>query len=413
MKEKRKITTTEVVTYSVLAITVVVLVFSFSILMKMIAWNNQYKEGMAEADKINNAITSINAIYDKYAIKNEQVVDPTVTAIRGYVEGLNDKYAYYLSPEETSQEDMVNNEESVGLGVLTVAVKNGYMVYKVFDGTTAATNGIKIGDILTQVNDIKYDASNPNDLIKEIQNNKDKSIDVHICHVLNNDAEDFQTEEVVLQLTPSDYETKSVSSYEINGYTVIQIDKFTNKTYTEFKDCIDSLTSKGVSEFIIDLRNNTGGSLDTIIAITDYIVQAGTLVKVTDKDGNVEETIMSDDHEIMGEFVVLTNNGTASASEFFAQTIKDFNKGITVGTKSYGKGTVITGFDIKNGGRVWLSTGYYLTNSGAMLEGVGVEPDIEVELDVDNFFDLYTMSHEEDTQLQAAVDYLEHLEYKG
>ena len=136
----------------------------------------------------------------------------------------------------------------------------------------------------------------------------------------------------------------------------------------------------------------------------DFLVPEGLIVKIVNNVGEVTEEYYSDESSFDGDFVVLVNEVTASASELFTQTLRDFGMAKVVGMKTYGKGTVLSSYTLPNGGNVTFSTGLYTTNSGAFLEGDGIVPDYEVDLTYEKYMKRYELPIEEDDQLQKALE---------
>ena len=186
----------------------------------------------------------------------------------------------------------------------------------------------------------------------------------------------------------------------------IKIEEFSTISANEFITAMETFKSKGYTKYIIDLRNNPGGHLESVLPITDYMVGEGVILSIQDKEGKTISTFTSDAEEFYGDLVVLVNENTASASEMFSQTIKEFGKGLIVGKTTFGKGTVVTEYTLSNGGTATISTGTYRTHSGECLEGIGVIPDYEVDIEYDDVLYFYELTDEEDSQLQKALELL-------
>ena len=149
------------------------------------------------------------------------------------------------------------------------------------------------------------------------------------------------------------------------------------------------------------MRNNPGGILDTCVSITDLIVPEGKIVYTLDKAGE-EEALFSNKKQIEIPLVVLVNEGSASASEVFTGAVKDYGVGKIVGTKTYGKGVVQTLKSLGDGTYIKLTTSEYFSPKGNKINGVGIEPDIVVEMP-DDLSNPYNPTYEEDAQLQRAI----------
>lgn len=152
---------------------------------------------------------------------------------------------------------------------------------------------------------------------------------------------------------------------------------------------------------VLDLRDNPGGSLQTVVAIAGHILPKGLVVYTEDKDGDRKEYTCDGKDELQVPMVVLVNGNSASASEILAGSIKDYKKGTILGTTTFGKGIVQKIFAISDGSAVKLTISHYYTPSGADIHGVGIAPDEELELDVEAYLEDGT-----DNQMNRAKEIL-------
>ena len=148
-------------------------------------------------------------------------------------------------------------------------------------------------------------------------------------------------ESIDYTLTRAKYDIESVVSKDIEGVAYVRINKFAANTSQKFKSAMNNFNEQNFEKYIIDLRNNSGGHLETIVDILDFMVGEGKIVSIVDCNGEENYEYVSDKNEFNGDIVVLVNGNTASASELFAQTMKDFNKATIIGTQTFGKGTVV------------------------------------------------------------------------
>ncbi len=155
----------------------------------------------------------------------------------------------------------------------------------------------------------------------------------------------------------------------------------------------------------MDLRNNGGGLVSSVCAILDRLLPEGLLVYTEDKYGNREEESSDAEHFFDKPMAVLINGNSASASEIFAGAIKDYEAGTLVGTTTYGKGIVQKIYPMSDGTAVKLTVSKYYTPAGNNIHGIGIEPDVEVELEKSLKNDV-VVSKEEDNQLQKALEVL-------
>ena len=186
------------------------------------------------------------------------------------------------------------------------------------------------------------------------------------------------------------------------GY--IQISEFQSNTYLEFCDYLAMLEQEGMQGLIVDLRDNPGGLLSSVVNILDVILPEGTVVYTEDKYGN-RDTYKSDSSCINYPMVVLVNGNSASASEIFAGAIKDYDYGTLLGTTTFGKGIVQTIFPLEDGDALKVTTAKYYTPDGCNIHGTGIEPDVELEYE---FLGPEGESYDKqyDNQLQEAIKML-------
>ncbi len=317
--------------------------------------------------------------------------------LSGYASGV-DKYSTYLNKDNysayTSQMD--GKYSGIGISVKYMASTGLFKVINVKSNSPAANAGIKIGDYLYKIGekvvpDISYEEAIS--LLKA-----ENGTEMHLI-VLRDDKE------LEKKLTVAEYLTSSVSYkllYSDIGY--LSISEFDNNTGKDFKEAVEKLTEKGATQFIFDVRNNTGGSLTTVVEVLDYLLPEGTLVTLKDKAG--QENVYSSDKKAFGKkFTVLINESTYSGGELFAAAIRDYKAAKLIGKTTYGKGYAQEVIPLSEGA-LYLSTKLYYPPNGENYEGVGVKPDKEVELSAELEERFYELSPEEDTQLVAALEQL-------
>ena len=184
------------------------------------------------------------------------------------------------------------------------------------------------------------------------------------------------------------------------GY--IAVSEFDKITSTQFIKALDSLESQGEKGLIIDLRNNGGGLYDTAVAMLERMLPKGLLVYQEDKNGNKQEDFAKKDDQFNKPLVILVNENTASASEIFAGAIQDYGKGKIVGTKTFGKGIVQSVIPLYDKSAVKLTVAKYYTPKGRNIHGIGIEPDVKVELK-EELRQKPIVEKEEDNQLTKAI----------
>ena len=188
------------------------------------------------------------------------------------------------------------------------------------------------------------------------------------------------------------------------GYvSVLEFDQITGGQFTAE---IEELEQQGMEKLIVDLRDNPGGELTTVVDMVDYIVKdGGRILTVADKYGKEEIYKAEDGHSLDLPMVVLVNENSASASEVFTGAVKDYGVATVVGTRTFGKGIVQTLFPLSDGSAVKLTTNHYYTPDGHDIHEKGVEPDVVEELN-EEAATMAVVPEEKDNQLQKAIEIL-------
>ena len=218
---------------------------------------------------------------------------------------------------------------------------------------------------------------------------------------LQRDEEVFDVEVTRRQI---DVKTVNYRMMDDNiGY--IQIEEFDEVTSEQFSQALDSLIEQGMEALVIDIRNNPGGILNTVVAMLDELLPEGTIVSVKDRNGTAQEYTSDAGTKLTVPLTVLINGNSASASEIFAGAIKDYGVGTLVGTTTYGKGIVQTAFSLSDGTGVKITIEDYYLPSGKSIHKVGVDPDVEIDLP-DELKTYVTIPEDEDVQLQKAIEIL-------
>ena len=224
-----------------------------------------------------------------------------------------------------------------------------------------------------------------------------------------NIAADFSVD---MSFTRDDIATDSVDGEMLNdniGYIRVTgfnttSDNGEKSTFSEFKDKITELQSSGMSKMIVDLRDNPGGVLDEACNMADMILPEGIITYTETKSG--KRTDYNSNAESLDiPIVILINENSASASEVFTGALKDYGKATVVGKKSYGKGIVQSVLPFYDGSGMSLTVAKYYTPNGTCIHGIGIEPDVEVDMP-DEYKDMYAsmVEHDKDTQLQKAIE---------
>ena len=317
----------------------------------------------------------------------------------GAIYSLDDRYSAYFTAEEYSK--VLDNNEGLGAGIGVDVTKHpdtgNIYVINVYNGSPAEAAGFKSGDSIVSV-DGKNVADLGFDSAVALIGGKEGTV----CKIgVLRDGE-----ETVLEPVRGRYVMTSVYYHMIDTVGYIQITDFNTATVAQFKDAVADVTDKGATSLIFDVRQNSGGTLDSVEKILDIILPEGDVVSATYKNGNKKVLFSSDKNEIDLPMTVLCNEKTASAAELFAAAIRDFGKGKLVGETTYGKGVMQRTFGLSDGSAVRLTIAYFNPPSGINFNGEGLTPDVSVELTDDQDKYYYFLDDQTDPVIKEALEVL-------
>ena len=386
------------------------------------AESNQAKnqDGSLDLNRITKKITTLQQIIDKYYLFDEDTTKVEDWIYKGMMYGLNDPYTTYYTAEEYQKLSEDTEGEYHGIGVMISQNRSTGMitVIKVFKDTPAAEAGMRPGDVLYKVGDMEVTGMDMDILVKDYIKGKDGS-EVALTVFRQDEGEYVDLKMERRNVTVQTVEYQMLEDHV--GY--IAVSQFDVVTADQFKAAVDDLEKQGMKKLLVDLRNNPGGVLDTVVDMLDYILpddlmiegdkdlvrtntEATLLVYMADKNGKGGQEYASDGHSLDIPLAVLVNGECASASEVFTGAMKDYGRATVVGTKTFGKGIVQNLIPLDNGTAIKMTTAHYYTPSGFDLHGKGIEPDVEVELK-EELKNQITVDVKEDNQIQAALKALD------
>ncbi|MBP7255058.1 MAG: S41 family peptidase [Negativicutes bacterium] len=325
------------------------------------------KVGVVNTIKILGIYSLINKSY-----VNDVVSDKLVAGmIKGMVESLGDEHSIYLDKKMYQEMLMKTEGYFGGVGIVLGVKDKDLTVVAPIEDTPGFLAGIKPGDIIVAIDQINVKELSLEEAVNKIRGAQGSTVVLSIKR-----AEEIKD----YILIRSNIEIKTVKGEILdNNVGYIRIAMFSEKTATELNKVYQELINKGATAFVLDLRSNPGGLLQASVAAANLFVPQGPVVSVVHKDGS-KEVYSSNLASINYPLAVLINGGSASAAEILAGAIKDTNAGTLVGTKSYGKGSVQGVIPIGNAEAIKLTIAKYYTPSNVSIDGVGIEPNIIVEL---------------------------------
>ena len=349
-------------------------------------------------ERIEEKTSLLQSIIDEYFLFEEDQKKIEDGIYAGMMNGLGDPYSIYYTKEEYKalNEETEGKYSGIGASVSQNPNTKIITIVNVFDNSPAKEAGLMSGDIIYKI-DGEEVVGGDLDLIVKTKIRGEEGSQFTMTVLRGDDRK-----EVELELTRRTIEVQTVSTKMLEddiGY--IAVSQFDALTSEQFKAGIENLQSQGMNKLVVDLRGNPGGLLDQVVDMLDYILPEGLILYTEDKNGEGEEFYSDDKDELDIPMVVLVNENSASASEVFTGTFKDFGWGKVVGKTTFGKGIVQNVLPLGDGTAVKITTQHYYPPSGYDLHGVGIEPDVEVDLD-----EGAVIGEDSDNQLITAIEIL-------
>ena len=364
-------------------------------------------EGSGELDleRISEKLSQIEDLVDELYLFEDQIEPDKGEAgvYQGFIFGLNDPYAAYYTPEELASFMDETKGTYCGIGAMVSQDVRTQIstIVRVFEGSPAEEAGILPGDVIYKVDGELMAGVDLTLLVNNYVKGEEGS-QVAIT-VYREDTGEY----VDLTVTRRFIDVQTVSGKMLeDGIGYVSVIEFDEVTAKQFKDKIEDLRGQGMERLIIDLRDNPGGELNTVVSMADYLIgDGGRILTISDKYGNEEIYKAEDGHSLDIPMVVLVNENSASASEVLTGALKDYDAATVVGTQTFGKGIVQSLIPLSDGSAVKLTTSHYYTPGGLDIHGKGISPDVEVELG-DEARRMAVLPQELDNQLQKGIEVL-------
>ncbi len=329
--------------------------------------------------------------YEADEVTQEQLEDGMY---EGLIEALGDPYSEYYTEEELA--DLIEQTQGtyygIGAYIGTDTDTQLPVISGVIEGSPAQEADLQAGDIIYKIEGEEVTGLSLEDIVMRIKG--EEGTQVTITFVRDGESIDKT-------LTRAKIDSPTVAYEMLDGNIgYLQITEFDDVTIDQFNEAFTSLKSDGMQSLIIDLRSNPGGNVSTVTAIAEQLLPEGLIFYMEDKDGNrTEYTCEGANFDL--PLVVLVNEYSASASEILSGAVQDAGIGQIIGTQTYGKGVVQNIFQLSDGTAVKMTVANYYTRGGQNIHGIGITPDVEVELDAEAYVEDGT-----DTQLNAAIEIL-------
>ena len=392
MEEKKRYKVYKIIMLIVLVVFITFMITSIGLYQYFVKGDNLNKHLLLSASKeskdIANSLDTYKAILDKYYLGEINEEKLKEGAIKGYIEGVGDKYTEYISKEEMEEymEDTKGNFVGIGIYMIQDKKTDKIMIVAPIKNSPAEKAGVQAGDLILAVDGQECTANDMNIISTKIKGEAGTTVKLKLQRGNENLELEIKRESVTVNPVESKMLESSI------GY--IKFTSFDENTSEDFKKNFESLQKKGAKSLIIDLK------------IADYVTEKDSVL-LYEVDKENKEIIKKSKNEpiIKMPIILLTNENTASSSEILAGALKDLGKAKIVGTKTYGKGVIQEILTLPDGSGIKITTEKYLTPNKTEINKVGIEPDEKVELpeDLKNALEI---EEKKDTQLQKAIQML-------
>ena len=325
-------------------------------------------------------------------------------AAAGMIEGLGDRWSYYMTAEsfENYKEQMSNSY--VGVGITVTQREDGYLdIMEVVKGGPADSAGMEPGGVIIRVGEQDISEVGINGATKLIKGEEGTEVTLTVR---------YGDQERVFTVTRAYFEvTVAWGQMLEDGIGMVTIENFDGRCAQETIAAIEELLAQGAEKLVLDVRNNPGGYKTELCKVLDYLLPEGPLFRSEYYDGSTQVD-SSDENCLEIPMAVLVNSESISAAEFFAAALAEYEAATVVGQQTIGKGYFQNAYELSDGSAVGLSIGRYTTPNGVSLTGVGITPDVVVEVDETLFWQIYygQIGWNEDPQVLAAVEVLKNAE---
>lgn len=330
-------------------------------------------------------LEAIEEVIGEYYYQEEDInTDAMIEGMyAGIVDSLGDPYSVYYTAEEWKQ--MMQDTEGIYYGIgayISLDKTTGFgKINGVIENTPAQDAGLRENDIIYKIDGESAQGLDLTEIVSRIKG--EEGTTVHLTIYREGESDYLEMDVVRRQIESPTVNYEMLDDHI--GY--IQITEFDDVTVNQFDEAMKEIQKADAAGLILDLRSNPGGSLSAVVDISRQLLPEGLIVYTEDRSGKRMEYSCDGDHEIRIPLVVLVNGNSASASEILAGAIKDYEKGLLVGTTTFGKGIVQRILPLTDGTAIKLTVSAYYTPEGNNIHNIGIEPDIICEFDGDAYYD--------------------------
>jgi carboxyl-terminal processing protease len=367
--------------------------------------------GLSSSEKVDfKTLNQILDILKKEYVDPERLDDRALyeAAINGLLKSLSDTGTFYVDPDTYRINVLPSSGTFEGIGA-TVSQQGGEIVIVApIKGTPAEAAGIRSGDVILAVDGESTDGWTVDQAVLKIRGPAGTPVTLTIRH------SDQTTEDITIvrdeirvesvSTTPPGGALEDEDGNPVTDIAYVRITEFTGRTEEELRPVLRDVSEGGYKGMVLDLRGNPGGLLDTVVGVADMFLDRGVILVEVSRNGDERVYNATSGGEAVDiAIVVLVDQFSASGSEVLSAAIQENGRGILMGEKTFGKGTVNTARPLSDGGALFVSIARWLTPDRIQIDGVGIQPDIEVTLSDED------INLRRDTQLLRAIDYLRSL----
>jgi carboxyl-terminal processing protease len=300
----------------------------------------------------------------------------TYGAIRGMLETLGDDgHTRFQTPAEREQNDLSLSGTYVGIGVKLEEEKGEIVVAAPIQDSPAERAGITTDDVLVAVDGKSVRGDEVSEVVEKVKGPEGTEVEVTVLH-------DGKKRTYELRRAEIDSPVVSWTVIPDSDVAVVGLSSFSDDSARELQDAFEEARAAGAKRFVLDLRNNPGGRLDQAVEMAGYFLEPGSVVYIRkDASGEREEiTVEGDPESTNAPLAVLVNGGSASSAEILAGALRDNGRATVIGVTTYGTGTVLSEFVLRDGSSILLGVAEWLTPDGDFIRETGIEPDVKVPL---------------------------------
>ena len=341
-------------------------------------------------------LEQLEALLLNFYVDGADATELEDAAAHAMVAALGDRWSYYIPADEYAAYQEQKKNAYVGIGVTIRETETGYPIDKVTEGGPAEKAGLLAGDIIVAVDGTSVVGMPVSDGKALVQGKKGTTVQITV---------DRAGERITFDVKRDTIQTQVATGQLLEGNIgLVTIENFNTNCYSESKAAVEALIEQGAVALIFDVRYNGGGYASEMVDLLNYLLPKGDLFRTVDYMGN-ESVDKSDASCVEMPMAVLVNGSSYSAAEFFAAALQEYEWATVVGQTTSGKGHYQVTYTLSDGSAVGLSIGKYYTPNGLCLEGVGITPDIPVEVDQQTAAAIYagTLDPMEDPQILAAI----------